>query len=653
MALVLLDAMTDVGARTRRRVRRASEDGIVVVYVALAIVMLLGVTAIAIDVGNGWQQQRYAQSVADSAALSAAQGLSDAASQCAGWVAGANCAYEQGFYYAFGSLNLPRPTTGQSCGTDCETYTDMTAKKTVVIYTNWQNNADWVHVRVCWSIPTFFGKVVGVSTLSPCGDATAQVSATPPTQTTGCTPNELGGVSTLQAGAGTVSGTMSATYTSTTPLNVASVSFIATNAYGQLVTLQAPGSVATAADPVYALTDNGGTNGALTDVTISYQVPANLVTATGSLFVTDSSGDRCGIVAWTTCQIISNDDFFEPPSTGGKCHTPVVCTQNDGDDATTSPADLEADAADVISPKPNVTISPGASFAAQFFDETPLNPASVVLAVDGTMEPLTFLPWGTGGPAGTTPVPLPSNSSLANDGCSTATTACYGVGSANVSAACDGTTNFGSGSFAAGQCRKGSYGGTGTRVCQPGAATPSSTVVVTMCDYLGDGLPGKIVQLSPNGGSATVACTTSPGTLCVTRADGSAGFTVTDPTNETVTFTAKDLSDGVDLAQTIKVSFSGGTPSMTITPGPSQTACAGSSLASCAILWTQTQLGGVDTGNFAVFPSYTLGNSLADGWHSAFVYMSDTDQNKAGGDCAMTQWPFEFTGGKGSISLVQ
>jgi hypothetical protein len=655
--------MRTFGAWLLKRAKAGSETGVVVVYLALAMVMLLAVTAVAIDIGNAWQQQRYAQGIADAAALSAAQGLSDTAGQCStDFVTGEGCAYQQGFYYAFGSLNLPRPSTGLSCGVNCQYYTDTAANRTVVIDTNWQGNTNWVHVRVCWSVPTFFGKVVGVDTLSPCGAATAQVVAPTSHTSSGCTGGtygELTSPSTITApvGSGSVTGTMSATYRSTIALNPTTVSFIAPNAFGQLVALAAPGQ-GSVLDPSYTLTDNGGANGPFTDVTIAYQIPSGLATASGSLFVTDSSGANCGIVAWSTCQILSNDDFFEPPSTGGRCFSPPYCTQNDSDDPTSSPADLEADAGDMISPKPGSTITPGTSFWSQFFDETPPNPAAVVLAVDGTFEPITWLPWGSGGPASTTPVALPADP-YTNDGHGT-----YGTGSANVSSVCDDTHGFGGG-FTTGRCARGSYGGTGNRVCQPGAATVASTAVVTLCDYMGDGLPGRLVDLVPTNttaGVVGVTCASGSGPTCVTKADGTAAFTLTDTANETVDFMAQDLSDGVPLAENIAVTFSGGTPTVTITPAPDQTPCTGSSLASCGVIWTQTELaapygsGNSSTSvptNFGVFPSFTLPSTLQDGWHSAFVYEIDTDQNKSGGDCAMTQWPFAFIGGKGSITLVQ
>jgi Flp pilus assembly protein TadG len=385
-----------VTTRTRawRRARGAAEDGIVVIYVALAIVMLLGVTAVAIDVGNGWQQQRYAQSVADSAALSAAQGLNDTASQCAGFDPITHCAYEQGFYYAFGSLNLPRPTTGQSCGTGCETSTDIAAKKTVVIYTNWQNKATWVHVRVCWSVPTAFGKVVGVDTLSPCGDATAQATVVAPTHTTGCTPNDLSTTVNNPIVAG--SATLTAIYNAALPIDPNHIIFIGTDSSGNLVKLnQGAGG--------YSLTYGAGYT-----ATLSYSVPAG-ATSTASLFVTDTQGNSCGELAWSSCPVSTHDNFIETNGSGvGIADHGMLNTDSDPDERYTATqlanSALIADADDAVTPGFGQTVGPGATLSATYRDETVINPQRSVLFLNGVQTAATLT---------TLPVPIGSNSANA------------------------------------------------------------------------------------------------------------------------------------------------------------------------------------------------------------------------------------------------
>lgn len=73
--------------------------------------------------------------------------------------------------------------------------------------------------------------------------------------------------------------------------------------------------------------------------------------------------------------------------------------------------------------------------------------------------------------------------------------------------------------------------------------TSSTTVTVTLKDVLGRPTPGKVVNLSQGNGHSTVA---SP-IPNVTDAAGQIQFTATNLVNETVTYTAVDMSDG-DLA---------------------------------------------------------------------------------------------------------
>ncbi|GAI23673.1 unnamed protein product, partial [marine sediment metagenome] len=55
--------------------RFKSENGAVVVIVALSIVALMMVTALTIDVGSLYEERRHLQTVADAAALAGAQQL--------------------------------------------------------------------------------------------------------------------------------------------------------------------------------------------------------------------------------------------------------------------------------------------------------------------------------------------------------------------------------------------------------------------------------------------------------------------------------------------------------------------------------------------------------------------------------------------------
>ena len=59
----------------RSRRRGADESGVVIVLVAVLMVVILGVAALAIDIGSIYKAQRQAQSAADTGALAASQDL--------------------------------------------------------------------------------------------------------------------------------------------------------------------------------------------------------------------------------------------------------------------------------------------------------------------------------------------------------------------------------------------------------------------------------------------------------------------------------------------------------------------------------------------------------------------------------------------------
>src|SRR5205085_1385974 len=86
----------------------------------------------------------------------------------------------------------------------------------------------------------------------------------------------------------------------------------------------------------------------------------------------------------------------------------------------------------------------------------------------------------------------------------------------------------------------------------------TSTITVTLKDAQGNPVAGKDVSLDQGAGSSTIA--TVSGT---TDAAGHASFTVKDGTVESVTYTATDTTDGLDVTQTAGVSFTLGPVSAT------------------------------------------------------------------------------------------
>ena len=90
--------------------------------------------------------------------------------------------------------------------------------------------------------------------------------------------------------------------------------------------------------------------------------------------------------------------------------------------------------------------------------------------------------------------------------------------------------------------------------------TAASTVTVTLEDYFGNPVAGKVIALNAANGASVVSpvqvvSSTLPG---VTDAQGVARFSVTDATTEVVSYTATDTTDNLSLAQQASVTF--GTP---------------------------------------------------------------------------------------------
>jgi len=103
-----------------------------------------------------------------------------------------------------------------------------------------------------------------------------------------------------------------------------------------------------------------------------------------------------------------------------------------------------------------------------------------------------------------------------------------------------------------------------TSIVADGVTT--STITVTLLDASSRPVSGKTVTLSAGSGSSTI--TTVSGS---TNASGQATFTVRDTKAESVTYTAHDASDSLNITQTAAVTFVAGTPTAansTVTANP-------------------------------------------------------------------------------------
>lgn len=110
---------------------REDESGVVVVLVAIMLVAILGMAALAIDVGSFYRAQRQAQTAADAAALAASQDL---------------------------------PTGTAAAQTDGTTYaTTNDPGATVTVQTPYAGSATKVKVTINTTAPSYLGQLFGVT----------------------------------------------------------------------------------------------------------------------------------------------------------------------------------------------------------------------------------------------------------------------------------------------------------------------------------------------------------------------------------------------------------------------------------------------------------------------------------------------------------
>jgi hypothetical protein len=111
----------------------------------------------------------------------------------------------------------------------------------------------------------------------------------------------------------------------------------------------------------------------------------------------------------------------------------------------------------------------------------------------------------------------------------------------------------------------------------PADGVTNATISVLLYNGAGDAVPGKTVTLTPSGGNSTVTAVNA-----TTNNTGNALFTVTDTTAESVTYTAEDTTDSLNLPLlpvTVQFTAASGTTSTTSTT-TSTTGTGGSSTTS-------------------------------------------------------------------------
>lgn len=173
--------------RMRQLLRR--EDGAVELIVALSLVVILGIVALVVDVGNAKQARRNFQTAADSGSLAGAQNLLTAGTPATAEAFAA--------HYAFDSMNQPRgssigcpgsPYPAAPTGAVC--YQSGTSGAVVYVTTPYtcpttgatagsgtcavaQTPANTVNVRVCQQLSTSFARVLNINTTMVCNSGTS------------------------------------------------------------------------------------------------------------------------------------------------------------------------------------------------------------------------------------------------------------------------------------------------------------------------------------------------------------------------------------------------------------------------------------------------------------------------------------------------
>jgi hypothetical protein len=268
--------------------------------------------------------------------------------------------------------------------------------------------------------------------------------------------------------------------------------------------------------------------------------------------------------------------------------------------------DLLADADDYVSPAPGASVTPGAELSATYYDETQFNPARMVFQVDGVTPPFQIT-----NDKNASVAPPVDNASITGD--NTIGTPATGV----------------------------------SQVSSPGRVSGSSaSLTVTVLDYLGDPLPGVGVAATSMGSSAA-------GGSAVSDGQGNATINVTDSVKEAAAFSVS-AAGSLGLG-TVWVGFNNKTV------GGNPTSAGGNP----PMVWTtdlnphgsSTDAAGKARTNSDYLVKLRASVPTSNGWHSAFIYTYDLDQNQAGGDCTFTQFAFKISGGspasQRSLSLVQ
>lgn len=192
--------MTRFGARllTRRARRALDERGVTMIIFGLIITSLLVIVAIVIDLGNARQQKRQLQNSADAAALAGASVINATTATCTG-----GDMLHDALKYAYNNAGITGSVVAcPSSGVQYGTGPTVTA---ISPYSGGppafaSNPNALINVRICKDVGTTFGKLVNISSIHVCGNATARkLGVTTPAGGGGTTTSDPGAPCTADA----------------------------------------------------------------------------------------------------------------------------------------------------------------------------------------------------------------------------------------------------------------------------------------------------------------------------------------------------------------------------------------------------------------------------------------------------------------------
>lgn len=160
--------------------RTSPEKGASAVLVALCLILLMGMAALAFDVGLGMNERRQDQSAADVGSLAAAQFAKPIATAACGAYAGAQLARCNGAVEAMAVANatLDDPALANwASATECVAppVGYATAPNTPCVAFNNNLQRAWVHIPTI-EVGTVFGRVIGATSINTSADAIAITS---------------------------------------------------------------------------------------------------------------------------------------------------------------------------------------------------------------------------------------------------------------------------------------------------------------------------------------------------------------------------------------------------------------------------------------------------------------------------------------------